>query len=270
MTAPRRVLAGACLASLVAATVAPRAHAIDDGFYVRLGLGYAGVSGERGAPMDTRGGCAPIGRPPATAPGPYLWAEEVDEGLPCVYTGSSREAPAQERFGEMVRTGVGAGPAMRLGLGWNIRGFVSLEATTLAHGRAGIDSGQLHAGFLLRYHPVRHAIHHDDRPWDVNVFAGLGYTLATYHPDEEIQGLVSEARADDAKGWDGVHYSVGLGVDHAVHRWISVGMDLAVILPRYLTWIVDFGDGLRSLPEESPRAVVFAPTIHATVHFGPR
>jgi hypothetical protein len=178
----------------------PGALAVEDGFYVAVGLGGATVSGVDGVRFDTRGACA------EEDGGPFLWAQADDEGgLRCVY---ARDDPAvgltsapEDIHRALATTRFGSGLAGQLRLGWNVRGHVSFELVAAAHGKPSGAAGALHVGAQIRWHPAELAIDHDERAWDLSLFYGTGYSLGTYHPAERLQ---REVQPDDPRGLQGL------------------------------------------------------------------
>lgn len=265
MSRTARLLAAVTPAVLGALGAAPPANAIHerppleihwkDGFYFGFGLGYAAVSGERGVPLDTHELCSEFDDSGA----PFLWLEP---GEGCVHAIPRGSASAQETFGEMVRTDFGSGLAFELRFGWNIRGYVSPELSITGHGTWGPAEGMAHVTGRLRVHPIEFWIPKEFRPYDATVYLGFGVpSFAGYHPDEAIQGN------DDGKGWEGIHYDSGASFHWMVTRVVSLGLDLRLLFPRYLTWIVNFEDNVRSLPTETPSTTVFLTTFQLMLHF---
>ncbi|MCB9729821.1 MAG: hypothetical protein H6744_15280 [Deltaproteobacteria bacterium] len=243
------------------------ARAIEDGFYVALGVGAASASGTRGVRFDTRGACA------SDDGGPYLWAEaDADGALRCVY---ARDDPtvgepvaAEDIFREMSRTRFGSGAAAQVRLGWNIRGHVSLELVAMGHGKARASEGAAHLSVQIRWHPAELSIDHDERAWDFNLFYGTGYSVGAYHPSARLQQEVQPDTPDARKAFEGLHQAAGVGMLYQLSPHVAVGMDLRFIFPQYLSWIVDRGEGIRSLTEKTPRTVIFAPTVELVFHLG--
>ena len=248
------VLVGILLAALAVPVAAPPARAgerqFEDGFYVGLGIGYAAVFGDRGVPMRYPG-------TPGCAPGPYLWTDEVG----CV------TADSQGEFAEVARSDFASGLTAELRLGYNFFGYASVEISAAGSGTVDTSEGLLFPVLQVRLHPIQFGIPHDQRFWDVSVFAGLGYTIGGYSPDERYRdSAASEAAKFDGKGWQGIVWTTGVGAAISPVPWFSVSLDLRVVLPQYWFWIVNFDTGVRSEPVDVPTTVIFAPTLQATFH----
>ncbi|MEZ4267435.1 MAG: hypothetical protein R3F39_13735 [Myxococcota bacterium] len=243
------------------------AEAVEDGFYIALGIGGATVSGTDGVRFDTRGACA------EDDGGPYLWAQADSQGaLRCVYAADNPaiggvSAP-EDIFRSMSSTRFGSGLATQLRIGWNIRGHISLELVAMGHGKPRRGEGVLHAGAQLRWHPAELALDHDERRWDISLFYGAGYSLGAYRPNPGFQREVQPETPDASKGFEGLHHAGGLGLLYQITPHVAVGLDVRFIFPRYLTWIVDRGEQIRSLPLRTPRTVVLAPTLEFIFHIG--
>lgn len=244
------------------------AEAVEDGFYVALGVGGATVSGTEGVRFDTRGAC------PEDDGGPYLWAQADAQGaLRCVYAadnpGVGGESAPEDIFRSMATTRFGSGLATQLRIGWNIRGHISLELVAMVHGKPSRAEGLLHVGAQARWHPAELALDHDERRWDVSLFYGAGYSLGTYAPDPTLQREVQPQTPNAHKGFEGLYHSAGLGLLYQLTPHVAVGLDFRFIFPRYLSWIVDRGETIRSLPLQTPRTVILAPTLELIFHIGP-
>lgn len=133
-----------------------------DGLYLDLGLGYAGSLGERGVPL--RGSCGGSNN--------FLWDQNGKSV--CLPGGTDRGAAS---YDEVVRTEGGDMLGLQLILGYNIMGHVSVEGAISGAGNPSDIGGSVHAGLQLRYHPVEPAIPLALRDWDINVMAGVGYSL---------------------------------------------------------------------------------------------
>ncbi len=241
--------------------------AVEDGLYVALGVGGATVSGSDGVRFDTRGVCLDEDG------GPYLWAQADAQGaLRCVYAadnpGIGGASAPEDIFRSMSTTRFGAGLATQLRIGWNIRGHISLELVAMAHGKPRRSEGALHVGGQVRWHPAELALDHDERAWDVNLFYGVGYSLGTYAPDPTLQQEVQPETPRARKGFEGLHHAAGLGLLYQLTPHVAVGLDVRFIFPRYLSWIVDRGAQIRSLPLQTPRTVILAPTVEVIFHIG--
>lgn len=245
---------------LAAALLAPTGDAqagYPDGFYLSVGLGYAHVIGERGLAFQQQSCLYTVGS------GDHLWREDgrecwTDSGWANTYSPSG--VTADQVHSELARTDFGSGMGFELTLGYNILGYVSPEISIVGNGDPAVEDGAAHIGFVVRYHPTQHFIDHDDRDWDANVFFGAGYSIGGYHPDQAIQGT------DDGKGWEGYHFTLGAGFDYAVAEFLSVGLDMHFILPRWESWIVNFDNDVRSKPVDTPMTLIVAPLVHAKFH----
>ena len=250
-------LVGAVLA--LALSTAPEARAeYPDGFYISLGLGYAHVLGERAIEYEVPSRCSAFAD---TQLGAYLWLEDTYECWTVGgFIGSFNEDTINEAHAEMARTDFGSGMGIQITLGYNILGYVSPEISIFGHGGASLDDGAVHVGMNVRYHFIQHIIENTERDWDVNVFFGAGYSIGGYHPDEDLQ------TTDDGKGWEGYNFTFGAGFDYAVLDFLSVGLDMHFVMPRWQSWIVNFDNGVRSTPIETPMTLVIAPLVHAKFH----
>jgi hypothetical protein len=224
---------------------APAQAGFPDGFYIGLGFGGAPVFGSRGIRMQPSAGC------PATLPGGsdeqiFMWSQGG-----CVY------APNLEYNQETSRTDYGGGLGALLKIGYNILGYVSVEAAVSGHGSTSADEGNAYVALQLRYHFVQHIVPLQERDWDANVFGGIGYVIGGYDPK-----LANE----DKKGWEGYHGTVGAAFNWAVHRNVSLGAEARVLIPRYTSWLVNFDDGVRESPAAEAGSVVFMPVATLTVH----
>src|SRR5690606_25053403 len=113
---------------------------------------------------------------------------------------------SSEQYEDVVRTEFGSGMAFELRFGYLIDGVLAPEISLGGHGSVDAKSGAAYPSFVLRYHPAQHAIDHDERAWDANVYVGVGYAIGGYHPKEE-----SQFGSDDGRGWEGVAVLMGVG-----------------------------------------------------------
>ena len=252
------------LGSLVISGLATsHAHAIEDGMYISLGLGYASVSGTRGQDInfDDRGICA-------GQPGKYLWTEPQGNGAICWTSGARASLlpgiTEAEYLNEALRTEFGQGIAPTLRLGWNIKGYVSPELALFAHGNTSGTEGAALPSLRVRLHPAEFFIHHDKRDWDASLFAGGGMAIGGYAHPEAFKATDD----DDGKGWSGWNFSFGASFNYAVAEVFSLGLDLNFIKAGYVTWIVSWNDNLQSLTTETPSTWVVSPTLQMTFHLG--
>lgn len=253
----RLVVAAATITTVITGA-SDAAAAYPDGFYISIGLGYAHVLGERGVDYQVPSTCNRAG---GYGDDHFLWLED---GWECwtvsAFSGASGKDDIDVAHGEMARTDFGSGLGIQLTLGYNILGYVSPELSILGNGEDSLGDGAAHIGFVVRYHLVEHFITHTERDWDANVFFGVGYSIGGYHPDEQIQN------ADDGKGWEGYNFTFGAGFDYAVLDFLSVGLDMHFVMPRWQSWIVNFDNGVRSTPTETPLTVIIAPLVHVKFH----
>lgn len=227
-SSPRRLAVALTVAGALA--FAPAASAVPDGGYIGLGLGGAVASGDRGVPLDVSG-----------------------------FTIAA--APGTPGYDERVRTDFGSGLAAELRFGWLIAGVIAPEASVSGHGATSFEDGAGFATFILRYHPAQHAIDHLDRAWDLNVYAGVGYAIAGFHPDPAI--AIGD---DDGKGWEGVAVVTGLGFAYQVADSVSLGLDVKIALPQYSSYIWNYDDDLRADASETPSTMVVMPTLQVVFH----
>jgi len=232
------------LIAMICWTLPAAASGYSDGFYVGFGVGYGHVIGTDGVAMDSRGGCAP-----AHQGNVFLY---YDPAAGCHYAANSQE------FGNVVTTSNGSGVGVELRLGYNILGYASVELSIAGTGTTDFENGIAYPALQVRVHPAQFFIPFEARIWDVNISGGAGYTIAGYTPDPDL------AFDDDTKGWEGFVGTFGIGAGISPVSWFSVDFDLRFIFPRYLTWVVNFEDGIRSLPSETPETTVIAPTVQLT------
>ncbi len=263
------------LALLLLALTPSSSWAYDDGLYFSFGIGYAHESGDRGLQLEP-GECS------ATMAGtmPFLWNEEgtciylPGPNLlnPAVSPGLTSEGAIANRQGEIVRADTGDMIAIQLRLGYNILGYGSVEVDLSGAGSASVRDGMAHIGFQGRVHPAQFFIPHDDRDWDVSLFAGGGYSIAGYTPvydpalhggDPDIDEQNREA-VFDSKGWSGVHVGFGASVDYQFSDSGAVGFEMKAIRSFYGNWIANFEVPYNGPPVETPEAWVIAPTVRLT------
>ncbi len=270
---PRSRLIG-LLAALVLGTplaTAGSAHAIHtkpleihfkDGFYFGLGVGYAAVSGTRGVPMETYELCSD-----SADGGAFMWVELEGAKNECVYgspvSAFGNNVTAEQRFGEVVRTDVGSGLGLELRFGWNILGYVSPELSITGHGAvSGPEAGRegmVNLTGQLRIHPIQFWIPMAERPYDATAYIGFGLpSFAGYHPDD--------VEHDEGKGWSGINYTGGASFHWMVSKVVSLGLDVKLIFPRYLDWIVNFDNNWRSIPTETPGTTVVLTSFQLMLH----
>ena len=223
-----RLLAALALLALTVGS-GPAAHALPDGGYLAIGLGGAIASGDRGVPLDF----------------------EVANFRILAPVGGAT-------YDELVRTDFGSGLAFELRFGYLIAGLVAPEISLSGHGATSFEEGAGYPSFVLRYHPVQHAIDLADRAWDANLYVGAGYTMGGFHPDELID--------DDGKGWEGWVLSFGLGASYQVGPRVSLGVDVKFALPQYGEYIWDYEDDLRADASETPSTLVVMPTAQIIFH----
>lgn len=219
-----------CVVSAITLLVgASSASAVPDGGYIAIGLGGAIASGDRGVPLDDA-------------------------------TAQLAQGSCATCYDEAVRTDFGSGLAVELRFGYLIAGLIAPEISLGGHGETSFDAGAGYPAFVLRYHPVEHAIPHDDRAWDANVYVGVGYAIGGYYPDEKV------ALIDDGKGWDGVAVLTGFGFDYQVARSVSLGLDVRFALPQYTNFRWDDDKDLAFDPKSTPSTLVIIPTFQAVFH----
>ena len=107
MTRLFRPLAIAAMATLLSGALSTSALAIDDGFYMSLGIGGAAVLGERGVELKPRGGC------PDPNPN-FFWSQREGNYITCVSAAAipSADLTADDMRDEIVRTDAGSGLAV--------------------------------------------------------------------------------------------------------------------------------------------------------------
>ena len=269
-----RLAMGSALLALIVTTTSG-AYAYDDGLYFSFGFGYANESGDRGVAVES-GNCSSV----AGDGRPFLWAE----GGNCIFLPGpnlldpslsadlTRDGALEARQAEIVRADSGDMLAIQLRLGYNILGYASVEVDLSGAGSTSVTDGMAHVGFQGRLHPAQFFIPHDDRDWDVSIFAGGGYSIAGYKPvyDPALHGGdpdVPEQNRDavfDSKGWSGAHIGFGASFDYQFSDSGSVGVEVKAIRPLYATWIANFEVPYEAPPVETPDAWVVAPTLRLT------
>ena len=270
-----RRLTLAPLALILVAALSVDAQAYDDGLYFSFGFGYAHETGDRGVQVES-GNCSPT----LGGARPFLWSEEGN----CIYLpapnvldasvspGLTPESAIAARQSEIVRADSGDMIALQLRLGYNILGYASVEVDLSGAGSTSVTDGMAHVGFQGRLHPAQFFIPHDDRDWDVSLFAGGGYSIAGYKPtfDPALHGGDPEVKeqnrdaAFDSKGWSGVHVGFGASFDYQFSDSGAVGFELKALRSFYGTWIANFEAPYESPPVETPEAWVVAPTLRLT------
>lgn len=226
-----------------------------DGFYFSLGVGGAIATGDQGVGIESRGGCPDAG--PQGAP---LFFFDVDS-FNCVYVDPPAGEDFESTLKDLRRTDIASGMHLQIRIGYNILGYVSPEIVLSGNGGFDLDEGMANVGFQLRLHWAMLALPLEEREWDGDLYYGVGYTIAGYHPEPRNQG-----GEDEGKGWEGVFHAFGTSFSYMVGKRVSVGLDLRFVLPQYVTWIVNFDKGFRHFPDETPSTLVFAPTILFNFH----
>ncbi len=251
-------LAGAALLTASLAPAPAAAQSMRDGLYLSFGLGGAVVSGEQGTLFDVP---APCGYSPEV----FLWSKGTTncKPIPSNIPGYTVE----EARAELVRTDFGSGLSFQLRIGYNILGYASLEASVLGHGDLDGDAGAGHVGGAVRIHPAQFWIPFQERPWDVDVSFGYGYSIGGYHPAPEVQRfIVGTDDEDDGKGWDGTNLSTGVAFNYMVAQRVSLGVDFKFMFPDWKEWFANWDKGYTGTPVESPDAFIFLPTAQVTFH----
>ena len=229
------------------------AVAITHGFYYGLALGGGSVWGDRGVPIEGSHACdASL----------FL----VEEQGYCV------RAPTQALFEEASRTDFGTGLFVDLRLGYNIASLVSPEASFSSNFSPSFNEVLLHAGGQIRYHPLGHFSPLESRRWDVSVFAGFGHTKGGYYFDDETQQGFEEVRpSQNGFVWKGLHFSLGVGVDHQVDELQTAGAEIKLMVPRLATFQNKFTPfdpepERESTPQEVPSTVALMLNVVWTAH----
>ncbi|MFT7579642.1 MAG: hypothetical protein ACI9MR_001308 [Myxococcota bacterium] len=196
------------------------AQAVPDGAYLGIGLGGALASGDRGVPLKL--------------------------------------SQSSTQFEEVVRTDFGSGMAFELRFGYLIAGVLAPEISLGGHGNLDFEDGAGYPVFVLRYHPIQHAIDHADRAWDINLYGGVGYAIGGYQPDT--------TPSSKSKGWEGIAMLVGGGFAYQLADSVSLALDLRVVLPQYNTFLIDRDDDIEADAEDTPSTTVIIPTLQVVFH----
>lgn len=226
--------------------------AAGEGFYFSLGLGGGIVSGDRDVALSVPKAC-----PSSVTSERFLWSEKGSNYIKCV------SSPSADSHAESVRTDFGSGMGFQLRIGYNIRGFVSLEGFLSGNGDPGPgeSAGIGHTGFQLRYHPVNHSIPVEDRLWDADVMLGVGYAVGGFSPDPDIQ------LSDDEKAWDGMAITTGVAFNYQVAPRVDLGLDFKFVFPRFSSFIANWDKNYVEEPEEIPFTMIFLPTLQINFLF---
>jgi hypothetical protein len=182
------------------------------GFYVGLGGGGTGVSGKSGI------GEGELGRD--------------DQGIPYIpsvpgYTFDTKNA---------------GGPTALFRLGFNILGYVAIEAVTSGHGKDLTDEDvrewAAHAQLGARVYPLWHWQHRLPaylQPMEPSIFLGWGASYQVYTPEA----------GGDPVGWeDWGSMRLGLAVEYFVIEYFKVGLDWNYIRANYDNFIYNAEEGI--------------------------
>ena len=181
----------------------------------------------------------------------------------------TRDGALEARQAEIVRADSGDMIAIQLRLGYNILGYASVEVDLSGLDRPRSPTAWPMSDFRGVCTP-RSFIPHDDRDWDVSLFAGGGYSIAGYKPvydprctavilifPSRTETLSSTVRAGRAPA------SALARVSIISSRPGSVGVEVKAIR-RFGDMDRKLRGALRSAAGRDPDAWVVAPTLRLT------
>ena len=232
----------------LALAIAPAAQA-KKGFYFGFNLGYATVSGDTAITMQN----------------PEL---DPDSGF------DKNIGGLQTDLRKLFTTEVGEGFNAEFRMGYNILGFVAIEANIQAHGNNLSDSNKLAGvgfiGSLVRFFPAQIFREVDDRWWDPYIFIGGGVYFMGFNPDAHPEDTRFPSMINDGRAWfPSAAVKYGLGVDFYIVRFFSMGIDLAFVNGFHDTFRIDNEEDVSTSPVGgSAGSFSFAPTAKLTFHFG--
>jgi hypothetical protein len=168
----------------------------------------------------------------------------------------------------LFSTDVGGGFATGFHIGYNILGFVAIEANFNASGN-GLGAGDSIEGQggvagLLRFFPAQ-LFAEPDRWWDPYVTLGGGVHFMGYNPEAHADG--SPMIIDGRAWWPGFTFNWGLGSDFYVVPFFSVGIDLMFVHAYHDEFHIDNAENVVAIPTETATAFIFVPTVKLDFHF---
>lgn len=234
-----------CLA-LVALLLAPVGAAAKKGLYFGFNLGGGLVNGDSPVPFD----------------------QDVISKLDPDYNALCNGQPCTD-IATLLSTDVGSGFAVNFRIGYNILGFVAIEAimggSGAGLGDSGTVEGQVGVYGLVRLFPAQLFAEVADRWWDPYIFVGAGVHFIGYNPDAHPQA--GAMQNDGRAWWPGVAVKYGLGCDFYIVPFFSLGIDLAFINAFHDEFHIDDERGITATPTSTATAFIFQPTAKITFHF---
>ncbi len=220
-----------------------------EGFFINFNLGYATAGGKDGPVIPDPSNSSEISQFGTFA----KWAAKD-----CLY-------PGQACYSKAVTTNKGAGLAIALQIGYNIKGYVSLWADVSGHGSfgastdlAGVGTGAAMVGF----HPLRF-VKKGQLPVDLKVYGGFGFF--------EILGYNENQFQSDAKGkaWLGTSIPFGVSSEYKFDRKgaFAMGLDLRFVAASYDKWVYNNDKDISSKLSTPETTLRFEPRVMFGWHF---
>ena len=217
-----------------------------EGFFLNLNLGYATSGGRDGPDI------------PALSVG----GNDPPAGTPSVKATASAYP---DKYKRAITTDKGAGLAIAIQIGYNIKGYVSLWADISGHGSfgssldtAGVGTGAVMVGF----HPLRF-VKKGQLPVDTKLYGGFGFFEILGYQEAEFQ--------IDAKGkaWLGTSIPFGLATEYKFDKKgaFAMGLDLRFVAASYDKWVYNNDKDISSKLTTPETTFRFEPRVMFGWHF---
>ncbi len=171
---------------------------------------------------------------------------------------------------ELFRTDAGTGFSGELRIGYNILGFVAIEADLGGSFENLSDNDKFGTNFgvfgLVRFFPAQLFEEVADRWWDPYVFVGGGAHAVVYKPDARIDGgkMTNKARA----WWPSAAVKYGVGCDFYPIDFMSLGLDFAFTNGFHDEFVIDFEDDITANAASDAGSLNVQISASLLFHFG--
>ena len=242
---------------VAALALLPAAAQAKKGLYFGFDLGYASVSGETGIKMSSPG-------------------KDPDGGIVgCLNPTTGKDLGCRSDLSILNSTQEGEGFAVDFIFGYNILGFVAIEAQFSASGNQLTDydhiEGQGGIYGLIRLFPAQLFEEVADRWWDPYVYVGGGGHYMGYYPEahEAPDGSSAGKMQNEGRSWwPGAAVKYGFGCDFYPVQFISLGLDFGFTNIWHDEFHIDDDPEITDSPAgDSASAFAFTSTAKITFHF---
>lgn len=216
-----------------------------EGFFLQLDFGYSTAGGTDGPLIPDPKGAIING-------GFAAWQAQG-----CVVP--SLDQICYDRF---ITTNKGAGLAVNIQIGYNIKGYFSFWGDLSWHGSFGdkTDLAGTGAGaIVVGLHPLR--FWRPDAPVDLRLYGGYGIYEVMYYYEKEGKAET------EGKSWVGTTIPLGLMTEYKLGDVFAIGLDLRMVAASYERWIYNWDKDIVSELSPPQTTFRFEPRLSLGWHF---